>query len=123
MLGKHNVQDRLPVSAATWRRPVLVDDPPTTPPRRLRKASASRQPPRQNVVGPRIAAVRAALGLSQDALSARCTLLGWEVSENGITKIETQVRCVTDHELFVLARALRVKLIELIPPAERRKLF
>lgn len=83
----------------------------------------SPQPPQQNVVGPQVAAVRASLGLSQDALSARCARLGWAVSENGITKIETRVRCVTDHELFVLARALRVKLVDLVPVTERRKLF
>ena len=99
-----------------------MDDPvaPTPQPTRPR---AARLPPRQNVVGPQVAQVRLALGLSQDALAARCTRLGWPVSENGITKIETQVRCVTDLELFVLARALRVKLCELVPLAERRKLF
>ncbi len=75
------------------------------------------------MVGPLIARVRQESGMSQDALAARCARLGWDVSENGITKIETQVRCVTDRELFVLALALRVKLVELVPATERRKLF
>ncbi len=97
-----------------------MDDLPTAPPPRPR---AARQPPRQNVVGPQVAAVRVALGLSQDALSARCTRLGWEASENTITKIETQVRCVTDAELLLLAKALRVKLVELVPLVERHRLF
>ena len=70
-----------------------------------------------------MAAARESLGLSQDALSARCARLGWAVSENGITKIETRVRCVTDQELFVLAKALRVKLIDLVPVSERQRLF
>lgn len=48
-------------------------------------------------------------------LAARCEILGWEVSENGITKIETQVRCVTDKELLILAEALKVKLRDLLP--------
>ena len=74
-------------------------------------------------MGPQVAAVRESLGLSQDALSARCARLGWEISENGITKIETRVRCVTDQELFVLAKALRVKLVDLVPTGERRQLF
>ncbi len=99
---------------------VFVEDPSNSPAPRPR---LSRQPPRQNVVGPQVAAVRTALGLSQDALSARCTRLGWEVSENTITKIETQVRCVTDVELFLLARALRVKLCELVPSVHRHRLF
>ena len=67
--------------------------------------------------------MRESLGLSQDALSARWSRLGWAVSENGITKIETRVRCVTDQELFVLAKALRVKLVDLVPASERRQLF
>lgn len=67
--------------------------------------------------------MRRAQGLSQDALSARCARLGWDISENGIAKIESRVRCVTDAELFHLARALRVKLIELVPAARQRQLF
>jgi hypothetical protein len=39
-----------------------------------------------------------------------------------VAKIETQVRCVTDAELFKLARALRIKLVELVP-APFRHLF
>ncbi len=81
-----------------------------------------KRPPRQNVVGPRVAALRRGQELSQDALAARCARLGWDISENGIAKIETQVRCVTDAELFKLARALRVKLVELAP-ASMRQLF
>ena len=98
-----------------------MDDPP--PLTQSLSKRPSPQPPQQNVVGPQVAAVRESLGLSQDALSARCARLGWVVSENGITKIETRVRCVTDQELFVLAKALRVKLIDLVPVTERRRLF
>ena len=102
-----------------------MDDPAPAPisPESSRQTRVKPSPPRQNVVGPQVAQVRQHLGLSQDALAARCARLGWDVSENGITKIETQVRCVTDRELFVLAHALRVKLGELVPPVERRKLF
>ena len=46
--------------------------------------------------------------LSQDMLAARCGVLGWDLTENGVTKIETQIRCVTDVELLTLALALRV---------------
>ena len=66
-----------------------------------------------------MAALRRGQELSQDALAARCARLGWDISENGIAKIETQVRCVTDGELFKLARALRVKLVELAPASVR----
>lgn len=48
-------------------------------------------------------------------LAARCGVLGWEISENGITKIEAQIRCVTDQELVTLATALKVKLYCFFP--------
>lgn len=86
------------------------------------KSKRRKQPPRQNVVGPFVASVRRAQGLSQDALAARCARLGWDLTENGVTKIETQVRCVSDVELFKLARALRVKLMELVPVGLRQHL-
>lgn len=70
-------------------------------------------PPNQNVTGPRIRDLRQAKNLSQAMLAARCEVLGWQISENGITKIECQIRCVTDHELLILAEALRVKLREI----------
>ena len=69
-----------------------------------------------------MAALRRAQGMSQDALAARCARLGWDLTENGVTKIETQVRCVSDAELFKLARALRVKLMELVPVSLRQHL-
>ena len=41
---------------------------------------------------------------------------GWDVTENTVSKIEAQFRCVADKELPCLARALGVKLVELFPP-------
>ena len=48
-------------------------------------------------------------------LSARCARVGWDIGENTISKIEAQVRCVTDSEITFLAQALRVKEQELFP--------
>jgi hypothetical protein len=53
--------------------------------------------------------------MTQDALAAKCSRLGWDMTENTVTKIETGIRCVTDEELVVLAKALRVKLHALFP--------
>ncbi len=75
----------------------------------------------QNVVGPQVRALRRKQGMTQDALAARCGTLGWDATENTITKIETQLRCVTDREMILLARALRVRLHEFFP--EHTKLF
>ncbi|MCX6910374.1 MAG: helix-turn-helix transcriptional regulator [Verrucomicrobia bacterium] len=75
----------------------------------------------QNSIGPRIKALRSAQKLTQAMLAARCGTLGWDVGENVITKIETQLRCVTDRELIILAEALRVKLRDFFP--NKSKLF
>jgi transcriptional regulator with XRE-family HTH domain len=71
--------------------------------------------PKQNIAGPRIRDLRQAKNLSQAMLAARCEVLGWNISENGITKIERQNRCVSDQELLILAAALRVKLRDIFP--------
>ena len=75
----------------------------------------------QNIIGRRVKALRSAQELTQAMLAARCGTLGWDVSESVITKIETQLRCVTDRELIILAEALRVKLREFFP--NKPKLF
>lgn len=69
----------------------------------------------QNIVGPKIKALRRGQKLTQEELAARCGMLGWDVGENVITKIETQIRCVVDIELLCLAKALRVDPAELLP--------
>ncbi len=54
-------------------------------------------------------------------LAARCGLLGWDIGENIVTKIETGVRCVTDVELTCLAVALEMKPEKFLPPEEKMK--
>jgi len=69
----------------------------------------------QNIVGPVVRKIRYGRGWKQAMLAARCARAGWDVGENTISKIEAQVRCVTDSELVFLARALKVKEQELFP--------
>jgi transcriptional regulator with XRE-family HTH domain len=78
-------------------------------------------PPPQNIVGPRIKLLRRERGLTQSMLAARCGLLGWDIGENVVTKIETRVRCVTDAELICLAKALNTDANDLLPPKEKMK--
>ena len=75
----------------------------------------------QNLVGKEVKRLREAKNMTQSMLAARCGSVGWDISENTITKIETDVRCVKDYELVLLAKALRVKLKELLP--KHGKLF
>jgi len=67
----------------------------------------------QNVVGPQIRRLRNAANLTQEQFSARCGVLGWRLSRSTLAKIEAQVRCVSDAELFVLAKALRKEVDQL----------
>jgi transcriptional regulator with XRE-family HTH domain len=70
---------------------------------------------RQNIVGPQVRKLRYGLGLKQEDLAARCGVLGWDLSRGTLSKIEAQLRCVTDTELEVLAKALRVEIAALYP--------
>lgn len=78
-------------------------------------------PFQQNIVGPRIQALRREKGLTQAMLAARCGMLGWDVGENVVTKIETQIRCVVDAELLCLAKALDVAPEQLLPSRDKTK--
>lgn len=77
---------------------------------------------RQNVVGEQVRRLRYGNGLSQEALAARCNVLGWDISRGTLAKIEAGVRCVSDAEVWVLAKGLRVDLVRLFPEIERKVL-
>ena len=74
---------------------------------------------KQNIIGARARALRLEQKLTQADLAARCGTLGWDASENTIAKIESRVRCVSDHELVILANALRTKLKSMLPGHDR----
>lgn len=69
----------------------------------------------QNIIGLHLKKLRKIKKLSQSVLAARCGALGWNISENTITKIEAQIRCVTDKELIILASALHIKMKDVFP--------
>lgn len=68
-----------------------------------------------NVIGPQVGRIRQELGLTQEEFTARCGVLGWRLSRGTLAKVESQVRCVSDAEAFVLARALKRPLESLYP--------
>jgi len=74
----------------------------------------------QNIVGPQVRKLRYQAGITQDGLAARCGVLGWDLSRATLSKIEAQLRCVTDVELDILAKALRVGIVHLYPKGRRR---
>jgi transcriptional regulator with XRE-family HTH domain len=68
-----------------------------------------------NIVGPQIRRYRSEQNLTQEEFAARCGVLGWRLSRGTLAKIEAQVRCVSDAEVIMLARALKKHLEQLYP--------
>jgi len=66
-----------------------------------------------NTVGPKVREIREKQNLTQEALVAKCNLLEWDISRGTLAKIEAQVRRVTDEEVALLAKALKVEVGEL----------
>lgn len=69
----------------------------------------------QIIVGPQVRKLRYEHSSTQEMLAARCGVLGWDLSRGTLSKIEAQLRCVTDSELMILAKALNVPLQKLYP--------
>lgn len=69
----------------------------------------------QNIVGGQVRKLRYQQGLTQETLAARCNILGWDLSRATLAKIEAKIRCVTDLELEILAKALKVEIRALYP--------
>jgi transcriptional regulator with XRE-family HTH domain len=76
---------------------------------------------KQNVVGPSVRKLRYQQNITQEALAARCGVLGWDLSRATLSKIEAQLRCVTDTELELLAKALKVEITELFASRTSRR--
>jgi transcriptional regulator with XRE-family HTH domain len=55
------------------------------------------------------------MGLSQQALAAKCQRLGWDASREMINHIEMQVRLVRDYEVIALAAALNTSPENILP--------
>jgi ribosome-binding protein aMBF1 (putative translation factor) len=64
----------------------------------------------KNIVGKRVQEARQKFKppLSQEALAVRLELDGWKISRGTLSKIEAGIRQVTDIEIMVLARTLKV---------------
>ena len=57
---------------------------------------------RKNIVGPIVRRLRNNQNISQEALAAKCQVTGWDISREGIAKIEAQIRGVSDIEILKL---------------------
>jgi len=69
---------------------------------------------RCNIAGERIRQAREAEGFSQEQLAARLQLLGLEITQKSISRIETGLRVVPDFELRFFAQALNKSILWLL---------
>ncbi len=63
-----------------------------------------------NQIGPQVRRLRDSQHLTQEELTARCNVLGWNISRGTLAKMESQVRRITDSEVALLAKALKVNI-------------
>lgn len=61
-----------------------------------------------NYIGPRIREIRIEKTLSQKDLTAKCNVLGWDISRGTLAKIESKSRRISDIEVLYLSKALGV---------------
>lgn len=62
----------------------------------------------KNMIGARIGQKRKELGMKQKELLTKLQINGIELNSSGLSKLEGQLRCVSDFELVAIAKALDV---------------
>jgi transcriptional regulator with XRE-family HTH domain len=75
----------------------------------------------QNIVGSVIREIREKKRLTQAQFVAKLNLAGWDLSRGTFSKIEAQIRCVTDYELLKLAEVTGIDPTELLRRGKKRK--
>lgn len=63
-----------------------------------------------NIIGNNVKKIREKNGWTQEQLTAKCNLLGWNISRGTLAKMESKVRRVTDIEVLLLSKALRTNI-------------
>ena len=66
-----------------------------------------------NLVGKNIERLRKARGIKQKDFIAKIQVMGCDMNPTSYSKLEGQLRSVTDRELFVIAKLLNVAMEEL----------
>ena len=68
-----------------------------------------------NIIGKQVRKIRNQQDMTQAKLAQKCQLAGWDISREGIAKIETGLRNVFDREIILLAKVLKVHFSVLFP--------
>lgn len=79
----------------------------------------------KNIVGKKVQEARKKFKppLSQEELATRLELEGWKISRGTLAKIESGVREVTDVEVMILAKVLKVSPETLLDKQSFEKVF
>lgn len=56
-------------------------------------------------------------------MAAKLQRIGWSVDRTLVTKIEARRRCITDYELVLLSRVLKLSLTDLTAPLKSHDLL
>lgn len=75
-----------------------------------------------NVIGQQVRELREQKGWTQDQFAVKLQLVGWDTSQDSVSRLENGERRVPDLELFVLADVLGVKVDDLFPKDLRGKI-
>ena len=70
---------------------------------------------RLNDVGPQIRRLRYERGWTQNLLAAKLQLRGWDISREGIAKVEGGYHLVSDRQLLCLSRVFHADLSTFFP--------
>ena len=85
---------------------------------RLRKQALGSR----NLVGARVVAARKSEGMKQKELLAQLQVQGIDMNASGLSKLEGQLRYVTDYELVALAKIFNVSVDWLLGLEEHTEL-
>jgi transcriptional regulator with XRE-family HTH domain len=69
----------------------------------------------RNIIGPQVRRLRNQRGWSQEQLAAKLQIAGWDVSRNGLAKIETRIQWMRDYQLAYLLNVFGVAYADLYP--------
>jgi transcriptional regulator with XRE-family HTH domain len=67
----------------------------------------------KNILGKRIRFIRTRKRITQEQLAARLHVQGINMDRSNISRIEHQTRIITDYEVFGIANALGVSILDL----------
>ncbi|MDO4459413.1 MAG: helix-turn-helix domain-containing protein [Clostridia bacterium] len=72
----------------------------------------------KNLVGARVEIARKNLGMKQKELLAQLQVRGVDMNSSGLSKLEGQIRSVSDYELLAIAEILGVSVMWLLTGKE-----